>query len=165
MTEIYEATTDHPKTGTGASVTPFYDPKTYNPKTAVGGLLGRVKMKMKESVDRELAPYDISAEQYIILANLASGVDSASTLCKGVSYDPGAMTRMIDRLERKGLVQRVRCPDDRRVVRLALTEEGKAVYPKLLAGVVGVVNRSLQGFSKDEVQQLERMLQRMLDNE
>lgn len=146
-------------------MTQIYDPKTYNPKTGVGGLIGRVKVKLFDAMEKELAPYDISAPQYVILVGLANGIDSASALCKGVSYDPGAMTRMIDRLERKGLVKRIRSPDDRRVVRLALTDEGKAVYPKLLSSAAQVMNRGLEGFSKSDVQQLEALLQRIIDND
>ncbi len=145
-------------------MTAIYDPKTFNPKTAIGGLVSRVKLKLFEAMEAELAPYDITAAQYVILVGLANGIDSASGLCKGVSYDPGAMTRMLDRLEKKGLVGRVRCPDDRRVVKLALTEEGKAVYPKLIASAATVMNRCLAGFTKPEAEQLERLLQRILDN-
>ena len=143
----------------------IYDPKTFNPKIAISGLVSRVKVKMFDALERELAPYDITGAQYAILVSLANGIDSASGLCKVVSYDPGAMTRMIDRLERKGLVQRVRCPEDRRVVKLALTEEGKAVYPNLIASAVEVTNRSLEGFTKAEVQQFEGLLQRMVDSQ
>jgi DNA-binding MarR family transcriptional regulator len=113
----------------------------------------------------ELAPFDISVAQYVILVNLAHGADSSSDLCKSVSYDPGAMTRMLDRLERKKLITRVRSSEDRRVARLALTEEGKAVYPKLVERAATVLNRKLSGFSPTEVRQLENLLQRMLAND
>jgi DNA-binding MarR family transcriptional regulator len=146
-------------------VTTIYDAKTFNPKTAIGGLISRVKLKLFDALERELAPYDITGAQYVILVGLANGIDSASGLCKGVSYDPGAMTRMIDRLERKGLVRRVRCPEDRRVVKLALTDEGKAVYPQLIASAAQVTNRGLEGFTKSEAQQFENLLQRMLDSQ
>jgi DNA-binding MarR family transcriptional regulator len=140
-----------------------YDAKAYDPKQSVGGLLGRVKLRLFEALESELEPLGITAAQYVIMANLASGVDSASGLCKSVSYDPGAMTRMIDRLERKGFVRRIPCPDDRRVMRLALTDEGKAVYPRLAEKATAVLNERLRGFSKDEVRLLERLLSRMLD--
>src|SRR5437667_6395092 len=107
-----------------ASVAEIYDPKRFDPKTGVGGLLSRVKANLAEALDVELAPFDISVAQYVILVNLAHGADSSSDLCKSVSYDPGAMTRMLDRLERKKLITRVRSSDDRRIARLALTEEG-----------------------------------------
>jgi DNA-binding MarR family transcriptional regulator len=143
----------------------IYDAKGYNPKHSIGGLLSRVKLKLMDALDAELEPLGISSAQYVILVNLANGVDSASGLCRSVSYDPGAMTRMIDRLERKGLVRRVPCSDDRRVMRLALTEEGKAVYPQLVERAASVLNRRLRGFSKDDVRQLEQLLERMLNND
>lgn len=146
-------------------MTQIYDPKTFNPKTGIGGLVSRVRVKLFDALDEELAPFDITAAQYVILVSLAHGVDSCSGLCKGVSYDPGAMTRMIDRLERKGLVRRVRSPEDRRVVQLVLTDEGRAVYPKLVAKAAEVTNRKLKGFTKTEAQQLERLLQRVLAND
>jgi len=141
-----------------------YDAKTYNPKQSIGGLLSRVKLKLMESLEAELEPFGITAAQYVILVNLASGVDSASGLCRSVSYDPGAMTRMIDRLQKKRLVRRVPCSEDRRVMRLALSDEGKAMYPQLVERAAKVLNASLRGFSQDEVRQLERLLNRMLEN-
>ena len=143
----------------------IYDPTRFDPRTGVGGLLSRVKMRLFEDLNAELAPLDISAAQYVILVNLANGVDSSSGLCKTVSYDPGAMTRMLDRLERKGLIRRERCAEDRRVARLALTDEGKATYPKLIERAAGVLNRRLSGFTPSDVKQLEGLLQRMLLNE
>jgi len=142
----------------------IYDAKSFNPKQSIGGLIGRVKLKMMESMESELAPFGITAAQYVILANLANGVDSASGLCRSVSYDPGAMTRMLDRLQKKGLVRRVPCSEDRRVMRLALTEEGKAIYPQLVERSMAVLNRRLRGFTKDEVRQLEQLLIRMLES-
>jgi len=143
----------------------LYDAKTFDPDRGIGRLLSRVKMGLQEALDRELAPFDITSAQYVILVNLAHGeADSASELCKGVSYDPGAMTRMLDRLERKGLIRRVRCGDDRRKVILQLTDEGKAVYPKLVAVHVKVLNHFLRNFSKTQAGQLETLLRRMLAN-
>ena len=146
-------------------VTAIYDPKTFDPTTGIGRLLTKVKGEIMDMLDRELAAFDITAAQYVILVKLASGeTDSASTLCKGVSYDPGAMTRMIDRLERKGLVRRVRSPSDRRKVFVELTDEGRAVYPKLIDSAVRTINHFLRGFTRAEADQLENFLRRMLAN-
>ena len=143
----------------------IYDPKTFEPRRGIGRLLGQVKMAMGGELDQELAEFDITSAQFVILTSLAeSGPGPTSVLCQSVSYDQGAMTRMIDRLERKGLVRRARCVDDRRRVNLELTAEGKAVYPKLIAAAAIVQNRMLQGFSRVEVDQLEAMLRRMLSN-
>ena len=148
-----------------STLDPIYDAGTFQPKVGLSRLLGQVKLELLDALDRELAPLDITAAQYVVLVTLAEGpVDSASGLCKGVSYDPGAMTRMIDRLERKELVRRVRSPDDRRKINLELTAEGHAVYPRLIESAVNVMNRYLRGFRRNEVEQLEAYLQRILDN-
>lgn len=143
----------------------IYDPKTYEPSSSVGALINRVRIELLDALDKELAPLDISAAQYIIIVTLANSMaGSASQLCKGISYDPGAMTRMIDRLEAKGLIRRVRSPEDRRTVKLELTAAGKAAYPKMRVCAVAVLNRFLRGFTKTEARQLENLLQRMLTN-
>jgi DNA-binding MarR family transcriptional regulator len=74
------------------------------------------------------------------------------------------MTRLLDRLESKGIVRRVRDPEDRRTIQLELTDSGKALYPKIISAMVDVNNSLLRGFSRDEVSQLEGYLRRMLAN-
>ena len=148
-----------------ATTKEIYDLKSYDPKRSIGGLLGRVKIAMAAALDAELAPLDITAAQFVVLKSIALGeADSASGLCKDISYDPGAMTRMLDRLERRGLVRRVAHPNDRRASNLELTVDGKAVFPKLQASGMKVLNRFLRGFTREEARQLESFLQRMLEN-
>ena len=141
----------------------IYDTKNFEPRASLGFLIQRVRLEILDDLDHELEPLGITSAQYIILIRLSKeDATSASALCRGISYDPGAMTRMIDRLEKKGLLRRVRRADDRRKVDLELTAEGRAVQPKLIDAIVRVLNRRLRGFSKDEVQQFEGFLQRML---
>jgi DNA-binding MarR family transcriptional regulator len=143
----------------------IYDRKSYDPTRSIGGLLGRVKLAMVAAMDTELAPLDVTAAQFVILKAIATGeADCASGLCKDISYDPSAMTRMLDRLERRGLVRRVVRPNDRRACSLELTAEGKAIYPKLQASGMKVLNRFLRGFTHKEARQLETFLQRMLES-
>ena len=74
------------------------------------------------------------------------------------------MTRLLDRLERKGVLRRARTADDRRAVRLELTADGNKLYPRILEALVQVFNRLLRGFTKSEVRQLEQLLTRIADN-
>jgi DNA-binding MarR family transcriptional regulator len=142
---------------------PLFNSTTYEPRAGLGFLLHRVRIALLDDLDRELEPLGITAAQYVVLVRLSKeAVTSSTHLCRDVSYDPGAMTRMIDRLEKKGLVQRVRRADDRRKVDLQLTPEGVAVQPKLIEAAVQVLNRRLHGFTRDEVAQMEAFLRRML---
>lgn len=128
-------------------------------------LINRVRIEVIDALDRELAKFDISAAQLIVLASVANKeADSAASLCKSISYDPGAMTRMIDRLEQKGLIRRTPNPEDRRATNLEMTAAGRALYPQLLAAKENVQAQFLRGFSKDDVRVLEHLLNRMLEN-
>jgi DNA-binding MarR family transcriptional regulator len=149
----------------------IYDLATYQPANCVGQLMYRVRAAHMSALDAEiarnpeLAALEVSAAQYIIISVLAKrGVDSATELCKDLSYDGGAMTRMVDRLEAKGLISRRRCPEDRRLVKLELTEAGQSALPKLKECSVRVLNRFMKGFSAAEARQLEGFLSRMLEN-
>ena len=144
--------------------TAIYDSETFQPGRCVGPLINRVRLALLDAMDRALAPLNVTAAQYVVLGTLASGADSASQICRGISYDAGAMTRMIDRLEQRGLLQRVRVADDRRTVKLQLTEEGEALYPTMRASAMAVVNDLLRGFTRAEARQLESFLKRMLEN-
>jgi DNA-binding MarR family transcriptional regulator len=149
-----------------------YDIETYQPRKGVGHLLSRVRTEMLAALDKalvadqELSALELSAAQFIVIAALAlsDSAKSSSDLCKGISYDAGAMTRMIDRLESKGLIQRNRRQDDRRVVYVELTEAGNRAFPRMRVVSMDVVNRFLQGFTQAEARQLESYLTRMLDN-
>ena len=150
----------------------IYDLATYQPANCVGQLMYRVRAAHMNALDEvlakdpDLSALEISAAQYVVISVLAKSkcVDSVTQLCKDLSYDAGAMTRMIDRLEAKGLISRRRCPDDRRLVKLELTEAGLAALPRLRECSVRVLNQFLQGFTKTEARQLEGFLSRMLQN-
>jgi DNA-binding MarR family transcriptional regulator len=143
----------------------IYDRKNFDPHQAIGALIGRTRKAMIQKIDAELAPLEVSAAQWMIVLLVGQdGAGSAAELCDLLGYDPGAMTRLLDRLEEKGVVRRVRDHGDRRTVRLELTASGKALYPKILAAMVDVFNRLLRGFSRSEVGELEGYLKRMLAN-
>jgi DNA-binding MarR family transcriptional regulator len=149
-----------------------YSLESYEPKRGLGHIIGRVRARLLAAIDAELArdeflaPLEVTSAQLIVIVNLAGKecATSASELCKGISYDAGAMTRMLDRLEAKGLVRRTRSPDDRRLVNLELTQAGKAAYPRLREISMRVLNRSLHDFSADEARTLEDLLVRVGSN-
>jgi DNA-binding MarR family transcriptional regulator len=143
----------------------IYDKRTFRSSESFGAHIGRLRKTLIEKLDEELAALGISTAQSIVIVMLAEDVAStASDMCRGLSHDPGAMTRLVDKLESKGLVRRVRTEDDRRSARLALTAKGRALYPKIAEAQVNVFNRMLQGFSRSEVGELEGFLKRMLAN-
>ena len=142
-----------------------YSVESYSPDESVGYLVARVRASLYAAVDREMAPLGVSAAQFLILMNVAQQRAScAADLAREQSTDTGSMTRMIERLVRKGHLRRVRDPEDRRVVRLELTDSGRSLARKLPPVAVKVLNQHLRGFSKTEFEQLKTFLRRMLAN-
>ncbi len=132
---------------------------------AIGPLIGRVRSVMLSKLDAELQPFGMTGMQFAILKNVAEGAaETAADLCRLMHYDTGSMTRMVDRLEEKGLIRRERSKDDRRVVSLRITGVGRTVLPRLRDSAVSVIQRMLAGFSAAEVNDLQVLLGRMIEN-
>ena len=143
----------------------IYTPESFDPRTSIGALIGRARSALFNTMDAALAPFDLTTPQYIALVLIASGTATRpGDICKKIQHDPGAMTRLIDKLVQHELVHRVSDPNDRRALNLELTARGKALYPEVCKATTDVMNRSLNGFTKTEARQLEDLLQRMLAN-
>ena len=109
----------------------------------------------------------ISKENYLkAIAEAESEGETviAATLARWLQVDAGAMTRLLDRLEKNNLCKRVRSTADRRVVQVELTAEGEAAIQEVPAVLAEVMNAHLAGFSKTEWQALTGYLRRMLAN-
>jgi MarR family transcriptional regulator, organic hydroperoxide resistance regulator len=100
---------------------------------AVLGLL-RTADAIKRSLAHVVEPHGITPQQYNVLRILrGAGPDGLPTLTIGermVEQTPG-VTRLIDRLERKGLVERTPCPKDRRRVFCQITPKGLGLLEEL----------------------------------
>src|SRR5436190_19231343 len=123
-----------------------YDPATYDIRTAIPPMVGRVRTAFIAELEERLAPFDLKAVDYLVLVSLANDVgDTASSICSVLSHDPGAMTRKIDGLEKRGLVRRVRSAHDRRAIKLELTADGRKLLQRAIVVGVGLANDFLHG--------------------
>lgn len=143
----------------------FYDGHDYVPTDSVGHLLHQLMFAMRRDIEQRMAAHDLTAAQWLPLWKLKLGTaTSAQELARQMGVDAGAMTRLLDRLEAKGLIERLRSRTDRRVVNLALTAAGEAVVQHVPQALADVNNAYLQGLSRAEWEQLKQLLKRMLAN-
>lgn len=143
----------------------FYSADNYRPEESVGYLMRRVTTQIAQEADRRLGEHELTNAQWAPLYKLRMGhVNTVAELARELQVDTGAMTRMLDRLEAKGLCKRVRSTVDRRVVHLELTPAGRRVADKVPAVLAEVLNDCLAGFSKAEWNTLKDSLRRMLAN-
>ena len=129
-----------------------------------GFLLIQARNTFLADMEREMAPLNLTAAQFLVVLGIAH--ERARTLTEFstfLGYDSGAMKRLLDRVEEKGIIRRVRCSEDRRSQILELTDEGRALYPRVIEAVRTVHARALNGFSEDEALQFQGFLRRVID--
>ncbi|HLX02495.1 MAG TPA: MarR family transcriptional regulator [Trinickia sp.] len=140
-----------------------YTPENFMLTESIGFRLTKARNLIIAEMDAALKDLDITSPQMGIL--LAMQRDLASTpfeLSKLLSVDTGLMTRMLDKLESKGLLERSRSEEDRRVVNLALTKKGLEVAAKLPHIAPEVLNVRLKKFTKAEFEELGRLLAKFI---
>jgi len=143
----------------------FYSPETLRPDNSVGLLMKRAVQSMLLNIDRGLAPHDLTHAQWLPLYRInRGGCCTIAALARDQAMDPGAMTRVVDRLEAKRLLRRTRSLQDRRVVQLELTDAGRDAASHVPPVLVAVMNAHLAGFRQDEWQQLLALLTRVVAN-
>jgi DNA-binding MarR family transcriptional regulator len=144
----------------------IFTPEQYRVEDGVGYLLGRARTKLAKLLDEALVERGITHAQGSILLMLASGkYETAADLARELYIDSASMTRMVDRLEKRELLFRVRRDDDRRVVSLRLTGAGQELARQLPKVYVTVLNRNFSGFSAEEIGTLSHLLRKLLSNE
>lgn len=143
----------------------FYTGSSYAIEASYGFLLRRLYASIQRHIEKRMQPHELTAMQWAPLLLLAEGKGgTCAELARWMSIDTGAMTRMLDRLEAKGLIARTRSVTDRRVVQLALTEDGRAAAAHVPDILAEVLNLHVAGFSAGEFELLMGLLRRMIDN-
>ena len=87
----------------------------------------RIMMSVIQQVDKRLERHDLTSAQWgpLLQIKKSGGSATVAELSRWSQVDAGAMTRLLDRLEKKGLCKRVRSTEDRRVVQVELTPDGR----------------------------------------
>src|SRR5271155_1045656 len=136
-----------------------YQVSTYRAQNSIGYLVKRAHSLMLDVMEPVLEERGFSFVQYVILAWLRDGIAvNPKDICAQYRHDSGAMTRVIDQLAERGLLERIRRDRDRRKVELQLTPAGREAIEGLIPLVVEKLNLALVEFSTEEVQELLRLL-------
>jgi DNA-binding MarR family transcriptional regulator len=133
---------------------------------SLGLLVRRVRDGIIGQVEQALLAdgIDLTHMQFRAVTWLGKcGGCSASELARALEHDPGAMTRVIDRLVEKGLVLREPQSGDRRVLNLRLTDSGEALWAQAYRHFERVNARAVRGLSASERRQLTDLLTRVAE--
>lgn len=113
-------------------------------------------------VEPRLAAAGLTTTQFGVLeAILHLGPLSQRELCLKVLTSPGNMTDIVDKLEARGLVRRVRRQADRRAVQVELTTAGHTLIEPLFARHAADIRDAMGGLKNGELRQLADLLRRL----
>ena len=141
---------------------PYYSVESLEANSSVGYLVKRCGVLMTQVAEERFASLPISFTQWVVLMHLAREEHlSATQLSEHIGYDMGALTRVVDELERAGFARRERSVRDRRAVEIAITAAGRRAVQKGKGTVVELLNRLIEPFSDQEIDTLLTLLTRL----
>jgi DNA-binding MarR family transcriptional regulator len=141
-----------------------YTKKTFSMTQSIGFMLTKARNLVAADMDAALKAIDVTSQQMGIVLWLSRGVATTPfEMSRHLSIDTGLMTRMLDKLEAKGLLKRTRSNTDRRVFDLTLTRKGEAVAAEIPDIALPVLNERVKSFTKAEFKELLRLLGKFID--
>lgn len=139
--------------------------QTFSFDESTGYWLRRVYLAISEALQRRLDPHGVTVAQWPVLSSLYSGKSQTpAELAAHIGLNRSAITRLLDRLEKKGFVERQSSAHDGRSYSIRLTESGRGIVPKLAELSQAVNAQFLSGLSPGEKSRFEETLHRMLEN-
>ena len=108
--------------------------------------------------------YGLTAPQLWALKTLQrEGRLSAGRLAEALAVHQSSLSILVDRLEKRGLVQRIRAPQDRRIVQIALTKRGAALSTMAPEPAQGRLLHGLRAMSAFEVKNIRMTVERLVE--
>jgi DNA-binding MarR family transcriptional regulator len=124
------------------------------------GIVPRLGAAINADVRQQKLSVPLTMGQFRTLRHLAAGYSTSADLARHLVVTPPTVTRLIDGLQRKGLVQRVSSSADRREVGLELTDAGRAILREFQRKASKRVQLLVDQLTSNE----QRLLDRALEN-
>lgn len=130
-------------------------------------LLDRTARRVKQYAQRKFKreDFDITVDQWLILKNLSENeLMSQAEMAQILFKDQPTLTRIIDILTKKGYVERVPHPNDRRSFQLVLTQSGAEKVEELKPKVSDIRQKAWENLNEGDFEEFKRILNKIYDN-
>lgn len=130
-------------------------------------LLDRTARRVKQYAQQKfkIGDFDITVDQWLILKNLSENdLLSQTELAQMVFKDQPTLTRIIDILVKKGFVERIPHPLDRRSFQLLLTSEGQSKVNELKPQIASIREKAWENLNKSDFEEFKRILNTIYNN-
>lgn len=131
----------------------------------LAGQLRRMWHAIVRGVHQPGHPEPAQGQQYWVLGSLIDGSRRMSDLAQCAQTSQASLTGIVDRLEERGLVERVRSQEDRRVVDVTLTADGREEMRRVEAKLLGSLDLALTPLSTKERRELLALIRLIADNQ
>ncbi len=130
---------------------------------SLGYIVNYAARALSRELSQRLVAHGALKGQWAVLMFLwAQEGQTQRELSRQVAIEDATMVRTIDRMERDGLVRRERNPQDRRQIKIFLTEKGSALRDTLVPEAIAGNQSAMRGLSEDEQRQLLDLLRRVI---
>lgn len=137
----------------------------YDFQNSIGYWLCMASHAYERAMNEELTAQGITFRQCQVLAWLAiEGEQSQNELAARMNIEPPTLVRVLDRMERDGLVSRTGDADDRRRKLIKPLPKAKPIWKKIVASAEIVRSRAVEGLTKQEVSTLKKLLAKVRAN-
>jgi DNA-binding MarR family transcriptional regulator len=123
-------------------------------------ILTKAQHNVHQLFKAELAPHGVTPGQYAVLRCLwdENGL-TARKLADRLYLDGSTITGILDRMEQKGLIEKLVDPKDRRALQVILTETGRKLEKPLSQSIIKANQKALLCIDKKQAEVLKQMLQ------
>ncbi|MBS4214544.1 MULTISPECIES: MarR family winged helix-turn-helix transcriptional regulator [Neobacillus] len=127
-------------------------------------VLMQTSKAIHERIKDEIAKNNLGITEFSVLEVLyQKGKQTIQQIGNCILISSGSMTYVIDKLEKRGLLCRNACPDDRRVIHVTLTDAGNALMDEIMPKYHEFVNSMFDSLNSDEEETLVRLLKKVRD--
>ena len=129
-------------------------------------LLTGAQHKVFQVMKKELDVYDVTPIQHGVLKCLwEKDLHNPKEIAEKLGIENSTISGILERMEKKGLIVRSIDTNDRRYIRVDLTEEGRSLEKDIDQTVSEVNDKVLEGFSDKDIEMLKSLLNRLIDPE
>ena len=125
-------------------------------------MLMKITKAIQERVKREMSTHELNISEFSVLEVLyLHGKQTIQQIGNHILISSGSMTYVIDKLEQKGLLNRIACPDDRRVIHVLLTEDGTRLMQEIMPTHRDLVNHMFGDLTDNESVTMVKLLKKV----
>ncbi|RDW16236.1 MarR family winged helix-turn-helix transcriptional regulator [Oceanobacillus chungangensis] len=114
-------------------------------------VLLKASKSIEELIKKDISSHGMKSSDFAVIeAVYSKGKQTIRQISEAVLINTGSITYVIDKLENNGLVERINCKEDRRVVYIQITDKGKELMDEIFPKHQQVIESLFEGISAEE---------------